>query len=112
MRFWAKPRSGSAGLPASGRASGEEENPLSSALLVEIRVGGLGLVEPIAIGEQRIDIDSALDDENGASRLVPYRHAPGRHDRDLLAEKRPYVECDLRAEADERRRSPRLYGVQ
>ena len=94
------------GLSGAGRQRQAKRKTPFPPILVEIRVGDLGLVEPIAVREQRIDIGSALDDEIGASLLIPYRHAPGRHDRDLLAEQRSHVERDLGAQADERRRSP------
>ena len=56
-------------LPAA-LGSAEKKNTLSAALPVESSIGGLGLIKPIVVGEQRIDINSPLDDEIGASFLV------------------------------------------
>jgi len=46
-----------------------EKDTLSAALLIEISIGGLGLLKPIGVGEKRIDIGSALAARGSGSTL-------------------------------------------
>src|SRR5689334_22619376 len=65
-----------------------QEHALAAALPIEGPVGLLRLVQTPPVGEQRVEVEPALDDEVGAGALALDRHGPGGQDSDLGPEQR------------------------
>lgn len=53
-----------------------QKHALAGGLAVEQAVGGVGLVEAPAVGEQRVHVDPAVGDEAGAVGLADGREGP------------------------------------
>ena len=79
-----------------------QKHALAGGLAVEQAVGGFGLVEAPAVGEQRVHVDPAVGDEAGAVGLADGREGPGANQRHLPAQQIVAdIESHLAALADE-----------